>query len=115
MQCNTCGLVYLNPRPSISETKIIYPPTYHAFDFSEKEFGFVHKVRSRLEAGRMLKHCRQLGADANILDVGCGDGFHLKLLKQYGKATWKLEGIDIDKKAVEKGRQAGLHIHEGIV
>lgn len=115
LQCNTCGLVYLNPRPSIPETKIIYPPTYHAFDFSEKEFGFVHKVRSRLEAGRMLRHCKQLGEDAHILDVGCGDGFHLKLLKQYGKATWKLEGIDIDKKAVEKGTQAGLHIHEGIV
>jgi 2-polyprenyl-3-methyl-5-hydroxy-6-metoxy-1,4-benzoquinol methylase len=114
-QCNTCGLVYLNPRPAITEFEKIYPPTYHAYDFSEKEFGFVHRVRSRLEAGRMLKHCRQLGADAYILDAGCGDGFHLKLLKKFGKATWKLEGIDIDKKAVEKGKQAGLLIHEGTV
>ena len=36
MRCNSCGLVYLNPRPNISEFERIYPVNYHAFDFSEK-------------------------------------------------------------------------------
>src|SRR6478672_7194911 len=84
MQCNSCGLVYLNPRPAVSEFETIYPPTYHAFDFSEEDFGFVYKIRSRLEAKRVLSWCTDLPADARILDVGCGDGFHLNLLKQYG-------------------------------
>ncbi len=48
MQCNSCDLVYLNPRPSVSEFDRIYPSNYHAFDFSEKDFGFVYKIRSRL-------------------------------------------------------------------
>jgi 2-polyprenyl-3-methyl-5-hydroxy-6-metoxy-1,4-benzoquinol methylase len=115
MRCHSCGLVYLNPRPSVSEFEKIYPPTYHAFDFSEKDFGFVYKVRSRLEAKRLLSWCRGLPDDARILDVGCGDGFHLNLLREYGKKSWRLEGIDVDKRAVEMAEKSGLKVHLGSV
>lgn len=115
MQCNSCGLVYLNPRPSVSEFETIYPPTYHAFDFSKKNFGFVYKVRSRLEANRSLKRCRNLPDNARILDVGCGDGFHLGLLREYGKKSWTLEGVDLDKRAVKMATEAGLKVHLGSV
>jgi len=115
MQCNSCNLVYLDPRPAASEFETIYPPTYHAFDFSKKEFGFVYNVRCRLEARRSLNRCRHLKDDARILDVGCGDGFHLGLLRQYGNKTWKLEGVDLDQKAVKAATKAGLDVHLGRV
>ena len=115
MKCNSCGLVYLNPRPAISEFGKIYPSNYHAFDFSEKDFGIVYKIRSRLEANRLLSFCKGLPADARILDVGCGDGFHLKLLRQYGKKSWELEGIDIDKRAIEMAEKSGLSVHHGSI
>jgi 2-polyprenyl-3-methyl-5-hydroxy-6-metoxy-1,4-benzoquinol methylase len=115
VQCNSCGLVYLNPRPKVSEFERIYPPNYHALDFSEQDFGFVHKVRSRLEARRLLELCADLPDDARILDVGCGDGFHLNLLKQYGKASWTLEGVDIDKRAAQMAEKSGLKVHIGTV
>lgn len=115
MQCHSCGLVYLNPRPCASEFETIYPPDYHAFDFSEKDFGLVYKIRSRLEAKRLLELCRDLPPDARILDVGCGDGFHLNLLKKYGAKTWQLEGIDIDSRAAEMAEKAGLRVHLGSV
>jgi ubiquinone/menaquinone biosynthesis C-methylase UbiE len=115
MQCHLCGLVYLNPRPSVSEFSTIYPPTYHAFDFSEKDFGLVYKIRSRLEAKRLLELCKDLPTDARILDVGCGDGFHLNLLKKYGEKTWQLEGIDIDTRAAEMAEKSGLRVHVGSV
>ena len=38
MQCPTCGLVYLNPRPAVEELPRIYPASYHAFAFSETAF-----------------------------------------------------------------------------
>jgi SAM-dependent methyltransferase len=115
VRCNSCELVYLNPRPDVSEFETIYPLTYHAFDFSEKDFGIVHKIRSRLEAKRLLSWCEDLPIDARILDVGCGDGFHLNLLKKYGKKSWTVEGIDFDKRAVKMAEKSGLKVHLGSI
>lgn len=113
MQCKSCGLVYLNPRPSVSEFDRIYPPSYHAFDFSEKDYGFVFKVRSRLEANRLLSFCKDLPADAKILDVGCGDGFHLRLLRDFGEKNWTLEGLDASEKAAGAAAKSGIKVHLG--
>ena len=113
VQCNFCGLVYLNPRPDVSEFETIYPPTYHAFDFSERDFGLIYKIRSRLEAKRLLSWCAGLPDEARILDVGCGDGFHLNLLKQHGEKTWTLEGVDLDRRAAEMAERSGLKVHVG--
>jgi len=115
MRCDSCELVYLNPRPDVSEFETIYPPTYHAFDFSEKDFGIVYKIRSQIEAKRLLSWCADLPDGARILDVGCGDGFHLNLLKNYGKKSWRLEGVDFDKRAVEMAEKSGLIVHEGSI
>ena len=115
VRCRACELVYLNPRPDASEFERIYPPTYHAFDFSETDFGFVYRVRARLEAKRLLSWCADLPEDARILDVGCGDGFHLKLLKEYGGKNWTLEGVDLDRRAVEMASKSGLRVHLGSV
>src|SRR5215472_13427573 len=54
MRCRDCGLVYLDPRPATSELARIYPPHYHAFDFSAERYGFVYRVRRRLEARRAM-------------------------------------------------------------
>jgi SAM-dependent methyltransferase len=115
VRCRSCGLIYLNPRPSVSEFEKIYPSNYHAFDFSQKEFGIVYKIRARLEARRLLSCFKDLPADARILDVGCGDGFHLNLLREYGKKSWSLEGIDMDKRAVDMAKKSGLIVHRGSV
>ncbi len=113
VRCPTCGLVYLNPRPSVDEIDRIYPANYHAFDFSPEHFGFVYRVRRWLEARRLLRYAGGLGGSARILDVGCGDGFHLRLLRDYGSSTWQLEGVDLDPRAVQAARDAGLTVHSG--
>jgi SAM-dependent methyltransferase len=115
VQCRHCGLVYLNPRPSLEMLAQIYPSDYHAFDFSAERYGFVYRVRRRLEAKRLLAACKGLGPQARILDVGCGDGFHLKLLRDFGPTTWQLEGVDMSDRAVEMGQRQGLRIHQGII
>jgi len=115
MRCRTCGLVYLNPRPSFQELDRIYPENYHAFQFTQSHYGFVYKVRCRLETRRLLSWCSGLNEDARIIDVGCGDGFHLRLLRDFGRATWKLEGVDNSPRAVQVATRAGLLVHHGIV
>lgn len=115
VRCPTCGLVYLDPRPSETEFGRIYPPTYHAFEFSEEEFGLVYKVRRRLEAKRLLGWCRGLRPDARIMDVGCGDGFHLRLLRDFGEKGWRLEGVDADERAAAVAQKNGLTVHCGLI
>jgi 2-polyprenyl-3-methyl-5-hydroxy-6-metoxy-1,4-benzoquinol methylase len=113
--CKRCRLVYLNPRPSFEEFERIYPSNYHAFEFSEKEFGFVYKVRRRLEARRLLSWCKNLPDDARIIDIGCGDGFHLELLHDFGKKSWTLEGVDADARAASMAEKKGLKVHCGLL
>lgn len=115
LQCRTCGLVYLDQRPAVSELVRIYPPEYHAFDFSPAKFGLAYAVRRRLEARRALGWCRGLNAQARILDVGCGDGFHLRLLRDFGPPGWSLEGVDLSEQAVNAARSVGLTVHRGDV
>lgn len=113
VKCPGCGLVYLNPRPATEELARIYPPEYHAYDFSPRQFGLIYHVRRRLEARRVLAYARELKAGERILDIGCGDGFHLRLLKDFGDQSWELEGAEINERAVQAARQAGLSVHHG--
>lgn len=114
-RCRRCGVVYLDPRPSRAELPRIYPPSYHAFHFSADDFGFAYRVRARLERRRLRGWCRGLPADARIIDVGCGDGFHLQLLRRLGDPGWRLEGVDPSERAVDRARRAGLRVHRGLV
>jgi SAM-dependent methyltransferase len=113
VRCRRCGLVYLNPRPVAAERGRMYPDHYHAYEFSSGRFGLVHAVRRRLEARRLLRWCRGLPEDARILDVGCGDGFHLRLLRDFGRPGWRLEGVDSSPRAVAAAIRAGLVAHLG--
>ncbi|CAN5431370.1 hypothetical protein BH10ACT2_BH10ACT2_07530 [soil metagenome] len=115
VRCPTCDLIYLDPRPSMASLGTIYPDDYHAFAFDEEQFGIVHKVRSRLEAHRLLRAGKGLPENARVLDVGCGDGFHLDLLRTHGPSGWQLHGIDTDSRAVAAARQRGLEVEEGSI
>ena len=115
VQCASCKLVYLSRRPDVSELDRIYPSTYHAYDFTPEQFGFVFSIRRRLEARRLLAACKGLASNARILDVGCGDGFHLGLLRDFGETTWSLEGVDASKRAVEAAARNNIRVHLGLL
>lgn len=113
VRCLRCGLLFLNPRPSEAELGRIYPDNYHAFAFDEAKFGLIHQVRQRLESKRLLGFARGLPGPIKVLDVGCGDGFHLKLLKDFGPSNWQLEGVDTDARAIQAAQRHRLTVHQG--
>jgi 2-polyprenyl-3-methyl-5-hydroxy-6-metoxy-1,4-benzoquinol methylase len=56
---------------------------------------------------------RNVGApatrDARLLDVGCGSGTYLKLMRDLG---WDVHGAELDAGAVETARRAGLAVRQ---
>ena len=114
-RCSNCGLVYLDPRPAMSELPTIYGNEYHAYDFSEEKYGLAYRVRSWLESNRLRKWCGDLPDGARIIDIGAGDGFHMKLLEEMGGGKWTIEGVDPDDHAVAAARSKGLSMHKGLV
>jgi SAM-dependent methyltransferase len=105
VRCRSCGLFYLNPRPAEHEAERIYPASCRA--------GEALSARHRWEARRLLRSCRSLPARARILHVGCGDGFHLDLLRACAPAGLRFEGVESDRGAVAAARARGLMIHAG--
>src|SRR5262249_42775245 len=110
-RCRGCGLVYLDPRPAVSELGRIYPPNYYSFDESKRDNALVAHFRRRLESGKARTFARLAGSGPKrVLDAGCGDGRFLAVLREHGPATWKLAGIDIDPGAVRRAREKGLEV-----
>jgi SAM-dependent methyltransferase len=48
--------------------------------------------------------------ESKILDVGCGTGANLEMLKQFGEA----EGVDVSDDALEFCKLKGLKVHKGL-
>lgn len=119
-KCRTCGLVFVDPIPSQQKLKKHYPnKNYYSYQ-EGGEKGFFYCLRSYLVKhyynktlfSRIFSGLVQnvpampKGTEGKILDVGCGTGDTIELLKQLG---WDVYGLEIDKKAVLIAKKRGLH------
>ena len=102
VQCQKCGLVYLNPRPVESELPVIYPPHYIPYRFDEHLSPLVFWLRMFVQKTKVIKITKLAKTHANIFDVGCGGGFFLECLQKYGNKNWKLTGVDMSSESIEK-------------
>jgi 2-polyprenyl-3-methyl-5-hydroxy-6-metoxy-1,4-benzoquinol methylase len=94
VRCGSCGHLYLNPRPSLSQIGRIYPPDYATFT---NRFGradsLILKLKQKVLLGRFTALSASLPRAMRLLDVGCGDGrFLLAVRKHYPEA--ELTGLD---------------------
>ena len=115
LQCNRCSLVFLNPRPSKNDLDTIYPSNYHAYEFTSENYGMVHSLRRWLEARRLRHVCGDLKPGSRVLDIGCGDGFHLELLREIGHGAWHLEGLDANPRASDLAVRKGFAVQKGFL
>ena len=109
-RCRSCGHLYLNPRPKTEDLGVIYPSTaYYAFAENQAGNPVVGYFRKIWESAKVGDFRKIVGSGKKkILDVGCGEGRFLSLLKEYGDSAWELVGLDLDEQAGERCRKRGF-------
>jgi SAM-dependent methyltransferase len=123
VQCQDCGLIYLNPRPTAAELAQHYPIDYYAYSSAPARPGSRLRrslklfLRRRRGLWSLLRHSplRERFSDplvetlgwidvGAILDVGCGSGGFLDQLAPHG---WRTYGVDISREGIEEARRHG--------
>jgi len=117
VRCRQCDHCYLNPRPAPADLGTIYPADYYAYvDEEERGGGLVAILRRRWEGGKTQLFREQVGEGRRrILDVGCGSGRFLSILRDFGSPAWELEGVDFDEGALARCEARGFRVHRGRV
>jgi SAM-dependent methyltransferase len=130
VRCLACGSAYLNPQPTAEELASYYPQSYAQYlDYVAKEpAGFRRQLRDKVLhdykrypfdpklqgwqaviatlAAPLLQHrfhnipLWRAKTNHRILDVGCGNGYYLRKLKQLG---WETYGVDPNPYACQVG------------
>ena len=119
VQCATCGLVFLDPRPASTELGTIYPENYFAFDFSKgsasRQVFSAKKISNFFEKRRLKGLLRNYSGDypKSVLDVGCGDGSDLDLVRDLFGPLTATVGIEVSAQACSRAVKRGHTVIEG--
>jgi SAM-dependent methyltransferase len=90
VECQECGLGFVNPRPTIQEIAKYYPPEYYKSPGTESFDRYLRKRFSR--EARYLDGIRNGAATRTLLDVGCANGEFPRFMAVRG---WQVEGVEV--------------------
>jgi len=107
VECSNCSLIFANPRPDQEKLEIFYRNSY----YDSADIGKWDELRLKgfKERWGLIKRITKI-KKGNLLDVGCGFGGFLELVKNDG---WNCEGNDLSEIACNFARKNGLRIHQG--
>lgn len=105
IQCQHCALAEVQNKPSSTELVRYYPKHYYSYDTSRQLFFRIKRAVARIAtslprplATRLLLNDLYTfpasGPNPSVLDVGCGDGSALRVLRDLGFT--RLYGTEID-------------------
>jgi SAM-dependent methyltransferase len=108
VQCTRCGLVYVSPRPSISEMKQLY-------DGQETKVDLRSHLRQRdlktVQARACLRLIHEYAPRGRLLEIGSAAGYFLWEAKKHG---YQVQGLDLTHRFVEfSERVLGVPAFEG--
>ena len=109
VRCRGCGLVYVNPRPPAESLPGLYAD-YHVRDGGDEASWNRLMAGNFREAATVLERTRGGAGPGRLLDVGCGYGGFVKLMRIRG---WEAEGIDPSKATVAAAAKIGVPVRLG--
>ncbi len=110
VQCTDCGLVYQNPRPTLSEMGQHYPSDYEPYadtsptNTTTRMSGKNWLVQKAIAYG-IHKRCRFVTrhkTGGSLLDVGCATGTFLLGMQQ--DPNWETVGVELSDEVAEFAR-----------
>ncbi len=108
VECAGCGHVYLRNRPDLPALDTIYPRSYLTYDYVDHLGGFINSLRNIVQKLKVAPLRRYAERGDSILDIGCGAGDFLALVRRFGDPSWDLYGVDFSPAAVEQLGRRGL-------
>jgi SAM-dependent methyltransferase len=94
VECDRCGLGFVNPRPTISEMHKYYPAVYFQKPPGESNERYLRR-RFTTQA-RYLNELGNTPSPKNLLDLGCATGDFPRFMAARG---WHVEGVEISDAA----------------
>ncbi len=126
VKCRKCGLIMLDPQPSLNELAKYYPQDYHAHarynpgSAKERFAIYLYKLFFQKGGNPLLKlvflpfkhllRGAKIIPGAKILDVGCGNGAFLYKMQAAGMDAY---GVEISARGAKEARRLGLKVKCG--
>jgi len=95
VRCRECGLARLDPQPAAGELRRYYPENYW-FAPDESAASRLEEAYRRLVLRDHVRFVTQALARGPLLDVGCGGGLFLGMMRERGYAV---VGLDFSREA----------------
>jgi SAM-dependent methyltransferase len=92
VECDECGLGFVNPRPTIAEIHKYYPPEYFAQPATKSHDRYLQ--RRFTEEAKYLREMENGKDGRRLLDVGCANGDFPRFMSKRG---WNVEGVEISE------------------
>jgi 2-polyprenyl-3-methyl-5-hydroxy-6-metoxy-1,4-benzoquinol methylase len=107
--CDSCRLIYTNPRPAANEAG----PYYHATAYishSDTNEGIVNKLYHMVRKITLQSKTNWIEPEKKgnkeLLDIGCGNGHFLAAAKEKG---WNINGVELDPETAARAAKLTGH------
>jgi spore maturation protein CgeB len=113
VSCSHCSLIYLDPRPGVSELGDYYPDGYEAYHYSTtQQISSAEQWHARRMWNMQMDYVEKyLSNRGRLLDVGCATGEFMNIARDRG---WQTLGIELIDKAAQVARgKYGLEVITG--